>query len=237
MRGAARSRRKRLAVVVAAMLPAGAALAQWSGSIGVESDYRFRGESLGGGRPTLRLSANYDGASGWYGGASATQLQLTQGDRYAQVLAYAGHVRRLGATASMEFGATQSLFAGEPRYNFAEAYAGLLLSSGSVRLAFSPDYFGRHVRTAYLDAEGYLPLAAHIRLLAHAGVLVPLSTMSSYAPPDANRSRADVRAGAAWNAGSLDLHLSWSAVSGGGPPPSSPQQRRRGWLLGATWFF
>lgn len=228
---------RRAALALAAMLLAGPALAQWSGSIGAESDYRFRGESLGGGRPTLRLGVNYDGASGWYGGASATQTQLEPGERYAQVLGYVGRVHRLGPAASVEIGATQSVFVADRRYDFAEAYAGLLFSSGSVRLAWSPDYFGRHVRTAYLDANAHLPLAGRARLLAHAGVLVPLSSAPSYALADANRARADVRTGIGWSAGSLDLNLTWSGVTRGGPPPVSPPQRRHGWALGASWYF
>jgi uncharacterized protein (TIGR02001 family) len=226
----------RAAATLAAMLLAGPALAQWSGSVGADSDYRFRGESLGGGRPTLRLGANYDAAGGWYAGASATQTQLTPGERYAQVLAYVGHVHRLGPAASVEVGLTRSVFVKERGYDFAEAYAGLLLSSVSVRLALSPDYFGQHMRTAYLDGNASLPLAGRARVLAHAGVLVPLSNAPSPAAPDAHRARADLRTGVAWDIGSVGLELTWSAVTPGGPPPVSPA-RRHGWGLGATCFF
>jgi len=246
--GSSRHRRRAAAVAVSLLLLTAAAQAQWSGSVAAESDYRFRGESLSAGRPAVRLSANHDGAGGWYAGASATQSQLNEGDRYAQVLGYAGCVRPLGGSASLEFGATGSAFVGQRRYDFAELYAGLLISAGSLRLSLSPDYFGRHVRTAYLDANGQWPLFARTRLIAHAGLLVPLSTAATAAtaayavpvppgPAGANRSRADLRAGIGWASGNVDLNLTWSAVSPGGPPPVSASQRRRGWVFGATWYF
>jgi uncharacterized protein (TIGR02001 family) len=234
---AAPARQRRIAAGALAFslaLP-GAAHAQWSGSASAESDYRFRGVSLSSGKPSLRLAVNYDAPRGWYAGASATQSLVTPGDLYAQLLGYAGYVTPL-AQAALDIGLTASTFVGERRYDFGEAYAGLLFRSGALRLSYSPDYFGRHVQTLYLDASGQLPLAGNWRLLAHAGVLVPLTTLAIRLP-EVNHARADLRAGLGWTRREVDLTLAWSAASRGGPPPASAAQRRGGWLVTAAWFF
>jgi uncharacterized protein (TIGR02001 family) len=225
---------RRAALAFALVLPV-AAQAQWSGSLGADSDYRFRGVPLGGSRPTLRASANYDGAGGWYGGASATQAQLVAGDRYTQVLGYAGVVRPL-AGGALDLGLTGWSFIGEHRYDFAEAYAGLLFDPVTVRLNYSPQYFGWHVQTAYLDASAQVPLGAGLRLLVHAGLLVPLTRLA--APfPQGNRARTDVRTGIGWALRDVDLSLAWASVTRGGPPPAGTPDQRNGWALAATWYF
>jgi uncharacterized protein (TIGR02001 family) len=226
---------RRAALALALVLPL-AAQAQWSGSLAADSDYRFRGVPLGGSKPTLRASANYDAADGWYGGVSATQARILAGDRYTQLLGYAGVVRPLGGGA-LDLGLTGWSFVGEHRYDFAEAYAGLLFDPVSLRLNYSPQYFGWQVQTAYLDASAQVPLPGGLRLLAHAGLLVPLTHLA--APfPDANRTRADVRTGIGWTAlRDLDLIVAWASVTRGGPPPASTPPRRSGWALAATWYF
>jgi uncharacterized protein (TIGR02001 family) len=212
-----------------------AAQAQWSGSVAADSDYRFRGVPLGGSRPALRVSANYDGSGGWYGGASATQAEIIRGDRYTQVLGYAGVVRPLGAGA-LDLGLTVWTFVGEHRYDFAEAYAGLLFDPVTVRVNWSPKYFGWNVQTLYADATVQFPLGSGVRAIGHAGVLAPLTRLD-LPLPGANRTRADVRAGLGWTVRDLDLTVAWSSASRGGPPPVSAPARRSGFALGATWYF
>lgn len=223
------------ALAFALVLPL-AAHAQWSGSIGADSDYRFRGVPLGGSRPTLRASANYDAARGWYAGASLSQAQIVAGDRYTQVQGYAGRVRPLGSGA-LDLGLTGWSYVGEHRYDFAEGYAGLLFDPLSLRLSYSPQYFGWHVQTAYVDASAQFPLRDGLRLLAHAGLLAPLTRLDVSFLPDANRTRADVRAGLGWAVRNLDLSLAWAVVTRGGPPPASLPNKRSGWALAATWYF
>ena len=223
------------ALACALVLPL-AAQAQWSGSVGADSDYRFRGVPLGGSKPTLRASANYDAPGGWYGGASATQARIVAGDRYTQLLGYAGVVRPLGSGA-LDLGLTGWWFAGEHRYDFAEAYAGLLFDPVSLRVNWSPRYFGWDVQTAYIDASAQLPLRNGLRLLAHAGVLVPLNRLDVPFFPDANRTRADVRTGIGWTLRDLDLSLTWANVTRGGPPPAAAPTKGSGWAVAGTWYF
>lgn len=223
------------ALAFALVLPV-LAQAQWSGSVGADSDYRFRGVPLGGSKPTLRASANYDAPGGWYGGVSVSQARIVAGDRYTQLQGYAGRVRPFGSGA-LDLGLTGWSYVGEHRYDYGEAYAGLLFDPVSVRLNYSPQYFGWHVQTVYLDLSAQFPWRYGLRLLAHAGLLAPLTRLDVSFLPDANRARADVRTGIGWALRDIDLSLTWSSVTRGGPPPSSGSARRSGWALAGTWYF
>jgi uncharacterized protein (TIGR02001 family) len=228
--------RGRAAACAAALLLSHGAQAQWSGSASAESDYRFRGVSLSGSKPSVRLSANLDTRAGWYAGASAIQSEVSEGGRYGQVAAYAGYAMPIGGGSGLDFGGTYSHFAGNRQYDFAEAYAGLLSRRWSLRVNYSPDYFGRHVQTAYLDASGHVPLGDVVRLFGHLGLLAPLERVQ----PDVgegNRARADVRVGIGWAPGDVDLQLAWTSVSRGGPFPAAYAQRRSALLFSASYSF
>jgi uncharacterized protein (TIGR02001 family) len=213
-----------------------AARAQFSASIAADSDYRFRGVSLSGSKPAVRISANMDAASGWYAGASATQATLSQGERYAQLLGYAGYTTPMTHSHSFEFGASYSVFLGNRQYDYAEAYAGILAQRWSLRLNYSPDYFGRHVQTVYLDGSTHWPLSETARLFAHAGLLVPLAGGGDV-DPLANRTRVDIRAGAGQMLRDVDVQLAWTLASRGGPFPAIYGGRRTGWSLSASYSF
>jgi len=231
------SRRRRTAAITGllASLLCGAAQAQWSGSVGIDSDYRFRGVSLGASKPAVRLAVNRDGPGGWYAGASATQSKVSPSGSYAQLLGYAGRVTPL-VGADLDMGVTASAFFGDSRRDFAEAYAGLIFQAGSVRANYSPSYFGGHQQTLYLQANSQLPLRSGWRLLGHLGALVPINSVPSVLPHTA-RVRADLLGGIGWSANELELTLAWTGATSGGPPPAFPAMRRGGWVLGATWFF
>lgn len=214
-----------------------AAPAQLSGSVTLDSDYRFRGVSLSDSKASLRLDANLDTSSGWYAGAAATQARVADSDPYAQLLGYGGYVRPVAPGRSIEFGANYSHFVNKGPYDFGEAYVGLLADSWTLRLNYSPDYFGRHVQTFYFDASGRWRLNDRARLFGHAGLLTPLS--GSYpGDSDANRPRADILVGLGWGLGDADLRVAWTFASAGGPFPAvGPQQHRSTWLFSASYSF
>jgi uncharacterized protein (TIGR02001 family) len=231
------SRRGRIAACAAAgLLLSLAARAQFSATVSADSDYRARGVRLSGSRPAVRLTGNIDTPSGWYAGASATQAQIVRDDRYAQLVGYGGYAARAVAGRSWEFGASYAHFIGSTFYDFAEAYAGITSQRWSLRLNYSPDYYGRHVQTAYLDASGHLPLNDLVRLFAHIGLLAPLNRRE-LGGADANRARADLRAGAGYAIGNADLQLAWTVTSRGGPFPAPSAQRLSGWLFSASYSF
>lgn len=226
-----------LALGVAGLSLSTGALAQLGASVAVDSDYRFRGVSLSESKPSLRLSLNYDAPDGWYAGASATRVELAQGDRYAQLLGYAGWVTPPVDGGRFEFGATYSHFTGDSTYDYAEAYAGLLAERWSARLYYAPDYFGRHVRTAYAEFNAHLLLNEHARLFGHVGVLAPLGRADRDGDGGARKARLDLRAGAALVLRDWELQFAWVAAARGGPYPAVYGGRRDAWVLGVSYSY
>jgi uncharacterized protein (TIGR02001 family) len=223
----------RRALAPIALLLGGAAQAQLGATLGVESDYRFRGVSLSDSKPAWRLTLNHDFVSGAYAGVSATRVELARDDRYSQLLGYAGYVTRAHDGRSLEFGASVSHFTGDASYDYVEAYAGVLAERWGLRLHYSPDYFGRGVRTVYADANAHWPLSPSWRLFAHAGALTPLGGRWS----DDKRTRADLRLGIGMAARSLDVQLAWVDATRGGPYPAVYSGRRSTWQLSALLAF
>ncbi len=220
--------------IVFALPWAGVARAQLSANIGIDSDYRFRGVSLSDDRPSLRTTFNYDAANACYGGAAATRVESARGDRYAQLQGYAGCVLRGDGARQLDLGATYSHFTGNPTYDFAEAYAGVLGDRWSARVYLAPDYFGRHVSTAYAELNTHRILDEQFRLLGHVGVIAALRGNAS---DNASRIRVDLRLGAGWVLRGLDVQLAWVAASRGGPYPAVYGNRRAAWVAGASYSF
>jgi uncharacterized protein (TIGR02001 family) len=213
--------------------PASAVQAQLGASLAVDSDYRFRGVSLSASGPTARASFNYDAANGCYGGASATRVELAQGDPYAQVLGYAGCAFPVGVGRHVEAGAALLHFTGDSSYDFAEGYVGVLAERWAARLHFAPDYFGRHVSTVYAELDVHTLLDEHWRVFGHVGAIARISGNGG----GESRGRADVRLGAGWVWRGLDLQISWLAASRGGPYPAVYDKSRTAWVAGASYSF
>lgn len=209
------------------------ARAQLGATLAVESDYRFRGVSLDGPGPSLRASFNYDAPNGCYGGASATRVEPEHGDRYAQVLGYAGCTTPLDVDRLVEAGATYSHFSGDSSYDFAELYVGLLAGRWGARLHFAPDYFGRKVSTLYAEFDAHTVLDENFRLFGHLGVITRISGSGN----GESRTRGDLRVGAGWVWRSLDLQLSWVGATEGGPYPAVYGGRRSTFVAGASYSF
>ena len=93
----------------APLLLSAAACGQVGGSIVAESDYRFRGVSLNGEDPSLRVSLAYDHPGGWYAGASLARVELEPGFKRTATTGYAGYVRRNQAGWAWESGAAEPL--------------------------------------------------------------------------------------------------------------------------------
>ena len=217
------------------MLAAGAttAHAQVTGSLGLDSDYRYRGVSLSRSEPSARASLNYDAPERWYAGALLTRAALLPSDRYAQLSGYAGWTTATADGPGLEIGLDGSHFAGASNYDFGEAYVGVLAQRWSARASFSPDYYGQGTRTAYLEANFYPPLDRHLRLFAHLGALVPLAGATG----DASKTRFDASAGVGLALGQWDLHVAATGASPGGPYPAVYSGRRAALVIGAAVFF
>src|SRR5438309_9478652 len=146
-------------------------LAQFSGSASLLSDYRFRGVSLSRNRPAAQLAVAYDDASGWYGGAFASTVQLFYPTRELQLVSFVGYARRMPSGLSWEAGADYSAVTGPLSYSYPEVYVGIPSENVSARLYYAPRYFGQESGAIYGELNASQPLLDRPRLLAHGGVL------------------------------------------------------------------
>jgi uncharacterized protein (TIGR02001 family) len=212
----------------------GSACAQLSGSVAVDSDYRIRGVSFSNSKPTLRAALNYDAANGAYLGASVARVESIYRERYVQATPYAGYALPVAPQRSLEFGLTYSHFAGDSGDDYAEAYVGLLAERWSARVFYAPDYFGRQVRTLYAEFNVHTVMNPVARLFAHAGLL---ASVGGNAASRASRTRTDLRLGAGFALGDVDLQLAWSGATRGGPEQTVYRGRRCAFVASASLSF
>lgn len=201
----------------------------------MDSDYRFRGVTLNDNRPDARLSLSYDDPGGWYAGGTLTRVVFESDRGHAGLYAYAGYTQDWRPALRWELGAMRAAYAGDARYDYGEAYAGLIGERWSTRLYLSDSYFGTGIRTAYGEIDGGWPLDAAWRLVGHAGSLVSLS-----GTPVAgmSRTRIDARVGIAWaGADGLGAQLAWTGSTPGGPYPSAYERRRSNVVLSLSYAF
>lgn len=210
------------------------ARADIGGTVSVQSDGRFRGLSYSDGEPQLQATLAWDGRHGWYGGALWTQARFGLQRRSALWQAYVGRVVPLAAGLDGEAGLNLSRFPAITRYDYAEAYVGLLGERWNARLHLSNDYYGSHQRTAYAELNLRWPLTPAIQSFAHLGVIH--GSASPYRLPQ-SPVRADLRVGAAWRPGIAELQLAWVAATDGGPLTWAGPARRQAWVVGFSAAF
>lgn len=188
------------------------AQARVAGSIALVSDDRFRGISLSDDAPALQGDLDWSDPDGFYAGAFASSVHMAPcGEPGAQWLGYAGYARRIDARWNWEAGLSYAAFTRDHGYDYAEAYAGLISDSLSVRIHYSPHYFGYGPAVMYLEADGARELSPRWRLLGHVGVLRRLDP----SPSGESSWRGDARIGLGVRAGVFDLQLA-AVTSGGG---------------------
>jgi uncharacterized protein (TIGR02001 family) len=221
---------------LALALAAQAAQAQVAAGARIDSDYRWRGESLSDGRPSLRAQLDWDGSAGAFAGLSAGTARLSHEGGGWQLTAHAGYARqgtshRLG----WEVGLLATRFSAEPDAGYGEVFAGLLASGWSVRLHASPDYYGRGTPAGYVEVDAAWTLAPGWRALAHAGALGWLGS----APAGLPRTRADGRLGLSRTLGDAQLQLAWDTRSGRGLYPYGTMREapRSAWVLSLGYAF
>jgi uncharacterized protein (TIGR02001 family) len=222
-------------VALSTLLASGAAHAQFSASVGVETDHRFRGVSLSDGQPDAHLSVAYDHASGVFAGASATRVEFMRGRRSVQLLGDVGVATRVSSDFNAEAGVTSSAFSGNARYNYSEAFVGVSGERWSLRVYWAPNYFGFDQSTAYAELDANAPLQPQLRVFGHVGALTTLHGVNT---DDRNSTRYDARVGVGFAAlTSLDVQLAWVAATRSGPYVVDYGNRRNTWVLSATASF
>jgi uncharacterized protein (TIGR02001 family) len=216
---------------------AGETGAQVSGSATLVSDYRFRGVSLSDEKPAAQLSVAYDHASGWYAGGFASTVQLSdQSDRHLQVLAYAGYARRLGPAWSVEMGTGYYAFSGAGGYDYPEVFCGAASGSWNGRIHYSPNYFALGSHALYAELNGMQPLADHLHLLGHLGLLRSAGRSAEHYGPGLDRF--DARAGIELGLERFGVQFEW--VGNGRPNAQYPVgagQHRNSLVLSVSRLF
>jgi len=178
--------------------------AQTTVSAAVESDYRFRGVSLSDGTPDIWLNLDYDHRSGAYAGVSVIGTGGGYaGQAHVAAIVYAGFASRPVGGMSWDGGIVHTH---DDDYDYDEVYGGVNAGAASLRLSYSPHYYGRRAQTLYTDLRVSRPLSANWRVFAHAGALTPLSGY-------VRRPRYDVQAGAAVTTGRCEFQLSLSRTA------------------------
>lgn len=204
------------------------ARAQVSGDVTAVSDYRYRGISLSGDRPAVQGGIGIDFRSGVYSGLFASTIDADFIESSALVQAYGGFARREGDT-SWDAGASLTAFPHAADYRFAELHAGLTHDKWNVALHYAPRYFGRRVRTLYVEANAAWPIpgtlswlpGVRVSLVAHGGVLFARSTGDELFGSSAQR--LDGKAGMAFDTRWVKIELSY--VAGDTPIAVYPVRR------------
>jgi uncharacterized protein (TIGR02001 family) len=217
-------------LAVACIAATGAAHAQVSGSVGVVSDYRYRGYSLSAGDPAVQASIAWDGASGAYAGLFGSSVHPYGYGGGALWMPYAGYARRDSQGRSWDIGVRYSHFANDDYFDYPELHVGVAIRHVALRVHYAHDYFGG-TPGAYVEVDGDVPLAERLRLLLHAG--------AAHALGDGGEgTRVDARIGLSWTSRACDLSIAWHVVGGGddGYPYYAPWSAhdRQGWVFGCV---
>lgn len=221
-------------IIAVLLAGAGPAHAQLGGSLSLQSDPRFRGVSLNGGKPQAQLNLLYDTTAGWYGGAMLAHMRFDAQRRSSLLLGYLGRVVPLAPGLDAEAGVTATRFADVPGYDYAEAYVGLLAERWSARVYYSGDYYGRSQRSLYAELGLNWPLLPALQGFVRLGALT--GTQGANRNPH-GATRFDLRAGAALREGPFEFQLAWVAVDRGGPYAGPYEPRRSMLALGARVAF
>jgi uncharacterized protein (TIGR02001 family) len=188
------------------------------------------------GRPIAVLDVAYDDPSGFYADASGTGV-LRKG--HAEPLALelnAGYAKRLRSGTTLDLGVISSTFShysrGEAARDYTELYAGISRGGLSSRIFISPHYSEGGLWTAYWEVNGSFSPARKWSLEGHAGMLVPLRTLSG---DERYRSAFDWRLGVSRELGPISLHVAWDEGVRGRAYYGDRARSRRALVIGASW--
>lgn len=238
--------RLRLAVRLAVRLAAGLATlalvpsparaqADVSGSVALQSEYRYRGQNPGKGSIVPQVTINVDGVSGWYLGGFASAMTIGDLEGY-KLQGYAGYAQRMQSGGSWEAGCSRITYTQAHNTDFSECYAGLSFERGSTRIYYSPKYLGFAARTVYAEVSAFYPVHPRFNLIAHAGVLHNLS--GGYWAGIPTSSRIDARLGIGIPFGNWTVQVAREYVQDDGRRyVSYPVHPPRSWSFGLTYAF
>jgi uncharacterized protein (TIGR02001 family) len=208
--------------------------AQFSATVGLQSDYRYRGISLSDGLPAATLDLSYDHSSGFYAGASTIGAVVEGHAESLGFIEYLGYATPRRNGASFDVGVNNqdlAYYKNDRRWplRYSEVYVGVVGDRLSAHLHYSPNYLQPGYGALYAELDGSLKPAENWRLFAHLGATVPVGDV------DGRRPRYDARAGAARQFGPLQVQASVTTTNP--DPPRTTPRHRMALIVGASWFF
>lgn len=201
-------------------------------SLGIVSDYRYRGLSLTDGNPAAQAGFAWDHDENWYAGVFAASTRI-DGERGLQVVSYLGRGWRLDSGRSWEAGIQYVALTDQPG-DYGEVYLGLVSDRWSARVYYQPDAFGNQGAAAYAEFDASIPLGERWRLLGHLGAGWQGDAPGNYI----DGVRYDGRLGVGVAVGAVHLHLQRVVAERRGGYPAyglDSNAADAGWVLGATW--
>ena len=211
------------------------AQADISGSVALQSEYRYRGQNPGKGGAVPQVTVNVDGLAGWYLGGFASAMTIGDVEGY-KLQGYAGYAQRMRSGGSWEAGCSRITYTQAHGNDFSECYAGLSFERGSTRIYYSPKYLGYAARTVYAEVSAFYPVHPRFNLIAHAGVLYNLS--DGYFPGIPMSSRVDARLGVGIPFGNWTAQIAREYVQDDGRRYISyPVHPPKSWSFGVTYAF
>ena len=192
-----------LLALMAAAAVGTAARAEVSSTVTLASDYDFRGISQSAKDPSLQLSLDWAGESGFYVGGWASNVDFgpdTASDVELDI--YAGYTGNITDDFTYDFSVTQySYFDRDDKVDYAEAAFGLAYQGFSTKFWYAWDYGNTGLAARYVEANLELPLPKDFGLLLHAG-----QSSGEYWADD---KYTDYAIGLTKTVGKFDLTLKW----------------------------
>jgi uncharacterized protein (TIGR02001 family) len=216
-------------------LPQAGAQVDFSGSVALQSEYRYRGQTPGDSGPAPQLTLNLDEVHGWYAGLFASGMAIGDLQGY-KLQGYGGYALRLDSGWSVESGCSRVTYTQLHQYDYHECLVGLSGQRFSARLSYSPRYLGFAAHTAYVETSLFYPVHTSFNLIAHAGLLYNLS--QGVWPGIPARSRYDLKLGLSIPFGNLTLQVAREhSQDDGRRYLSYPVHPPKAWTMGATYAF
>ncbi|MFT3811549.1 MAG: TorF family putative porin [Micropepsaceae bacterium] len=171
-----------LMTAAAAACLAGSSVAEdespWSvsGTIGVASNYMFRGITQSNGDPALQAGVTVAHNGGFYAGFWGSSIDFGDGESELELDPFIGYGGALGENTTFDLNITYYGYPGTPSawdYEFVEFIAGITHDFGPVsagiKLAYSPDFFGGTGDAFWLGGNLTVPLGEYFAISGNIG--------------------------------------------------------------------
>lgn len=195
------------------LVAAPGAYAQFSTTVGVASEYDFRGVSLSARDPALQGSLDYDFGNGFALGAWASNIDSgpdVDGD--IELDLYGSFTREISDAASWTAGFVWYTYPGSSDIDdYPEVFAGAGFGPFSLKQWFTHDYGGTDATAWYTEASLDVPLPAGFSLGLHAGY-----SYGSFWDDFGGGSLLDYSVGVGYTLSNFDLSLKLTGTDASG---------------------